>query len=218
MSKIEKVILFNDIIGSSKLWRLYDIKMYNKLNKFIEITNNLLKNYNNSKIIKMLGDSFMLEFNKVEDAINFSIELNNILNNNKTGLFLNKSKNDRILIRTGICYGKVHKLNFNIQNCNVIDYFGNVVNTTSRMESKVAKNNGIAIGFLKDKEKDINKIYNTFKNNDKYNVKLLDYNNNSSINRNKRSAKLLNNLNFVCKNIQKLKGVDNIKVIDISPK
>ena len=86
------------------------------------------------------------------------------------------------------------------------------------MKSKVAKNNGIAIEFLKDKEKYINKIYNTLKNNDKYNVNLLEYNNNCSINRNKRSSKLFNNLNFVCKNIQKLKEVDNIKVIDISPK
>ena len=79
------------VIGD--LWEAYQRKIKEKKSikkkeyTIDEITNNLLKNYNNSKIIKMLGDSFMLEFNKVEDAINFSIELNN-----------NKSKNDRILI------------------------------------------------------------------------------------------------------------------------
>ena len=59
MNTKNKAILFNDIKGSSKLWKEYDDKiMHNIIIKCINIVKKITKKYNGT-IIKFIGDSFL---------------------------------------------------------------------------------------------------------------------------------------------------------------
>jgi len=214
MPNVEKVLLFNDIKSSSKLWKKHKNNMFKSIEKLIKLMQKETKKYNGI-IIKMMGDSFMISFNKIKDAINFSITINNFLNNK--GLFI-KGSRDKILLRTGICYGKVNEFSTHIQNCKFVDYFGNVVNTASRMESKVSEVNGFAIGILKENENDLKMISNLLETFENYNIEAINYTNTCDLSNRKRSSKLLHDINFYCDDIDKLHGVKNVKVLKVSPK
>ena len=207
-------MLFNDIKGSSKLWKKHKMNMFKSIKKLIKLMQKETEKHNGI-IIKMMGDSFMISFNKIKDAIHFSIIINNFLNHK--GLFIKGSK-DKILLRTGICYGKVNEFSTEVQNCKFIDYFGNVVNTASRMESKVSDVNGFAIGILKENENELQKIYDLLETFENYNIEATNYTNKCNLSNRKRSNKLLHDMNFDCEDINKLHGVKNVKVLKVSPK
>lgn len=215
MKIVDKVLLFNDIKGSSKLWKKYGKNMYNSVQKLIKLMNKDIKDYNNAYIVKMLGDSFMIAFDNIEDAVKFSMKINSDLSQKKTAIFLDKSKNNPIRLRTGIAYGKVNFYKTKIQGCELDDYFGNVVNTASRMESKISSINGLAIAFIKEKEKDIKNIVRLLESYENYKIKISDFSMKCKNNRNKRSAKLLTDLSIDCGDLNKLHGVDEVKVISV---
>ena len=213
-----KVLLFNDIKGSSRLWKLYDNKMYSTLKSCIKLTKSILYKYN-GVIVKFVGDSFNISFDTLKDAILFTLEFNLKLKNKP--LYLNEKKKDKIEFRTGICYGQVKKIIFNINDCDLIDYFGNIVNTASRMESKVSLVNGLAIGIINYNQNEIDNIIDIISNKKytkywDYEVKY--YTDKCNINRNKRSMKLLHDKSIYCDDIKNLKGVDKIYTINLIPK
>lgn len=213
-----KVILFNDIKGSSKLWKDYDDKiMHNIIIKCINIVKKITKKYNGT-IIKFIGDSFNIAFNDIEDAINFSLDLYLYLNKKPLSI----SNTDKIEFRTGICYGEVTEINYNLNNCKLIDYYGNTVNTASRMESKVSSVNGLAIGIYKFNKNEIDDIIKIINSNKKYSenwsIETKYFTNKCNINRQKRSMKLLHDLSIKCDNLKKLKGIDKIFVVNLLPK
>jgi hypothetical protein len=218
MKIVNKTILFNDIKGSSKLWEEYGSKMFKTVKKLYNIMNKNIKEYKNkAKIIKMLGDSFMIVFNNIKDAIDFSMKINQHLLSNK-GLFLDENKKHRLELRTGICYGEVNLFKTKVQGFLLDDYFGNVVNTASRMESKISEINGIGIGILKENEKDIPdiiKILETYKN---YEIEGFDFDNSCSIKRGQRSTKLIDDISFHCNNVKKLQGIKMLKVLSVKKK
>ena len=160
-----------------------------------------------------MGDSFMITFVTLKEAIDFSVKLNNYLI--KTPIFLNNTKKDKIILRTGISYGLVNKVFNTIQGCKMIDFYGNVVNTASRMESHVSKPYGISIGFINETESNVNKIFMHLKKFKQYNINYLEYKNTCNQTKHKRSSKLLHDLNYTCININKLKGIKQVKVLDL---
>ena len=141
-------------------------------------------------------------------------------------LYLNKkpltiSNTDKIEFRTGICYGEVTEISFNLNNCKITDYYGNTVNTASRMESKVSSVNGLAIGIYKFNKNEVDNIIKIINSNKKYSenwsIETKYFSNKCNINRQKRSMKLLHDLSIKCDNLKKLKGVDKIFVVNLLP-
>lgn len=213
-----KVILFNDIKGSSRLWQKFDNSiMYNIIKKIINISKKLSNKYNGT-IIKFIGDSFNIAFDNINNGIKFGLDFNLYLKNNP----LHVSNTEKIQFRTGICYGEVTEMSYTLNNCRMIDYYGNIVNTASRMESKISLINGLAIGIPEFNTKEITKIIDIINSNKKYSdnwsYETKYYTNKCNINRIKRSMKLLHDLSIKCDNIEKLNGTDKIYVINLIPK
>jgi hypothetical protein len=201
MHTVEKVILLNDIINSTKKWNKYGNKMYYEIERIVKIVNNLLKSHNGF-IIKMIGDSFMMAFDNLIDSIDFAIAFQKKITDSKSLL------PTQLEFRTGIYYGTVIEKKMSIQKCLVKDFFGTVINTASRLESKVSDSNSIAIGIRKTK--DLNSILDYLKTQN-YTYEVINYRRKC----NTRSFKNVKHPNK-CKSIKKLKGLNkNIKVLKI---
>lgn len=123
-------IMFTDVVGSSKLWSDDAQTMALQLNKHFELMNNIAEVYNGF-VVKTIGDAFMIYFGKGKGS------LQNAINCAKKILL-----SENLPLRVGICQGNMQEKSYNIQNANLRDFFGNAVNTASRMESKVAGEGG----------------------------------------------------------------------------
>ena len=150
----------------------------------------------------MIGDSFMMAFDNLIDSIDFAIAFQKKINDSKSLL------PTQLEFRTGIYYGTVIEKKMSIQKCLVKDFFGTVINTASRLESKVSDSNSIAIGIKKTK--DLNSILDYLKTQN-YTYEVINYRKKC----NTRSLKPATHYNK-CKSIKQLKGLNkNIKVLKI---
>lgn len=196
MSVVEKTILFTDVKDSSKHWAKDEERMFNVLQEHEKQIEKLSKQYK-GEIIKSIGDAFMLSFNKIKDAIDFAIDLQKDLKNNPI-----KVGNKNLQLRIGICGGKMFKKSSKRQDKSMVDYFGNIVNLASRLESIVCDVGDVAFGYI-GKVEDL-KL-------DDYTVDVIDFKENCKIDSRKRSQRLLTDVhNYMCKNISQLKGVPSI--------
>ena len=202
-ASVYKVILFNDIVGSTKLWAKYGNKMYSEIIRIQSIVNHLLKSYN-SFIIKIIGDSFMIAFEDILDSIDFSIRFQDKLDTTKSEL------KEKLKFRTGIYYGMVSEKKVLIQKCLVKDFFGSVVNIASRLESKVSDPDTIAIGI---KNKDILNTILQFLKQKNYYYEVIEYKKICKSSTLKNIYKNKTTLNYKCKNIKKLKGIDKSIIV-----
>ena len=194
-----KTILFTDIKGSSELWKSSESEMFKNLNKLEKLISKISDN-NNGLILKTIGDSFMISFDKLIDAINFSIELQQ-----EKPL---KVKGKDIVNRIGFCSGQVYELETDRQGHKLLDYFGNVVNTASRMESKVSDVSGFAFAYIgKIENKDeIDTLLE-----EKCKISVIDYKEKCSVKEDKRIRSgrlLLDSHKHLCEHLSELKGVD----------
>ena len=191
-----KVILLNDIVGSSRLFAKYKLK-YMKL--LIEIFDKVTQFAKESKglVIKNIGDSFLISFDKMADALKFTKKMLRYTQVNK--LYLSEKNNDRIKFRTGIFQGDVYKMKYRLQNKELIDYFGNTVNTAARLEANVSPGDGFAIGASsKDIPKVVKSIKKTF--GDAISIDYLVFKNKC---KSKKKCRCINNI----------KGVKTIKAV-----
>lgn len=144
--KVSGAIVFTDIVASSKLWKKNPKEMFIKLgihdNLIKEITEEL-----DGEVVKQIGDSFMIYFKTPENSFKFAHELQRSMSKNKI-----KIDNLHMKITIGIAIGTFNKKRIEIQGCELNDYFGEIVNIASRMESKVASIGGIGI-YISDKWK-----------------------------------------------------------------
>ena len=141
-------MVFSDVVGSSKMWSDDPVTMIGQLEAHHKLVDRLASK-NNGWIVKTIGDAFMVYFEPSEyslfNAIKFSKEL--ILNEKDYGL------------RVGVCEGHMDEKTYSIQKVELRDFFGNAVNASSRMESKVSEVGGtIAFCSLKPIDNRMGKI------------------------------------------------------------
>lgn len=149
-----KVILFNDIVNSSALLVKHDKKYISLLGKIFKVIGKFSRE-TNGDLVKNIGDSFLLAFDNMNDCLKFVKKMLVYTVANKLNL-----KGDRIKFRTGIFQGDVYKMKYRLQNKELIDYFGNTVNTAARLEANVSPGDGFAIGAS---SKDIPKVVKSIK-------------------------------------------------------
>lgn len=130
-------ILFTDVVGSSKMWSDDKETMIQQLREHHKLVASLASK-NKGWIVKTIGDAFMVYFepgaDSLKNALKFSKDL--ILNEKKYNL------------RIGVCQGQMQEETYRIQKVDLKDFYGNPVNTASRMESKVAGEGGV-VAFSK---------------------------------------------------------------------
>ena len=141
-------MVFTDVVGSSKMWSDDPITMVGQLEAHHKLVDTIAQK-NNGWIVKTIGDAFMVYFEQSDsslfNAIKFSKEL----------ILSEKAYN----LRVGICQGHMDEKTYSIQKVELKDFFGNAVNSASRMESKVAEVGGtIAFSSLKPIENQMSKI------------------------------------------------------------
>ena len=141
-------MVFTDVVGSSKMWSDDPITMIGQLEAHHKLVDTISQK-NNGWIVKTIGDAFMVYFEQSDsslfNAIKFSKEL----------ILSEKAYN----LRVGICQGHMDEKTYSIQKVELKDFFGNAVNSASRMESKVAEVGGtIAFSSLKQIENQMSKI------------------------------------------------------------
>jgi len=141
-------MVFSDVVGSSKMWSDDPVTMIGQLEAHHKLVDRLASK-NKGWIVKTIGDAFMVYFEPSEyslfNAIKFSKEL--ILNEKAYGL------------RVGVCEGHMDEKTYSIQKVELRDFFGNAVNASSRMESKVSEVGGtIAFCSLKPIDNRMGKI------------------------------------------------------------
>ena len=126
-------ILFTDVVGSSKMWSDDAQSMSAQLREHHKLVAQLAEKYS-GWIVKTIGDAFMIYFESSKDSL---------LNAVKFSKDLIRSER-KYKLRIGICSGNMEQRTYRIQKVDLKDFYGNAVNTASRMESKVAEENGIA--------------------------------------------------------------------------
>lgn len=137
-SNVMPAMVFTDVVGSSKLWSDDPASMATQLEQHHELIDSLAKKHK-GWIVKTIGDAFMVYFEPS------STSLINALRFSKEAIEEERKYN----IRVGVCSGNMNNKTYSIQNVQLKDFFGNAVNTASRMESKVATPNGIAFTSTK---------------------------------------------------------------------
>jgi class 3 adenylate cyclase len=147
-------VLFTDVVGSSAMWSDDPQTMGVQIDKHFRVMDDLARKYGGF-VVKTIGDAFMIYFqkskNSLRNAVDFAVEV---------------LKTEELPLRIGICTGNMTAKKCRIQNVSIVDFFGDVVNTASRMESKVAEPNGIAftsVGDAKDQIEQISKKHKLVK-------------------------------------------------------
>ena len=129
-------VMFTDVVGSSQMWSDDTLAMKRRIDSHFELINDIAKNYNGF-VVKSIGDAFMIYFKESDDTLDRAI---------KCGIDILKSES--LPLRVGICEGHMQEKTYVLQNARLKDFFGNVVNVASRMESKVADPEGIAFSSV----------------------------------------------------------------------
>jgi len=139
-------MLFTDVVGSSSMWSDDAKTMSIQLDKHFKIMDDLARK-RGGFVVKTIGDAFMIYFSKseksLENAIDFAVDVINT---------------EELPLRIGICSGKMTAKKCRIQNVELLDFFGDVVNTASRMESKVAEKGSIAFTSVDNIDEQIKSI------------------------------------------------------------
>jgi hypothetical protein len=200
-AKSHPSIMFTDVVKSSELWAKDPELMEKRLDSHFNLVTDKAKNWG-GLVVKTIGDAFMIYFeptdNSLIDAINCAIDIVN---------------EEELDLRIGICYGEMKEKEYILQGAKLKDYFGNVVNTASRLEAKVADGpDCIAFSNIDDitqkQSADILELIENYKF-DK--IKYSDDCSTDNENIGKRSGRLLTNVDIEeCRNIQELKGVKDI--------
>jgi class 3 adenylate cyclase len=201
---IDVAILFTDMVGSSKLWKDDPENMIIALEQQSKLMDKTCKKFK-GYICKTIGDAFMVAFDTIEDAIKCALFIQTELKDNPIPI-----GKQNTLLRIGICYGPVYSSKIKLQNNITIDYFGNTVNTASRIEGGVSPEGGIAFCITSEDAAEIN-LDSLLKG---LNVDLISFTNKGD--EVKRSNRTLTDIHrHIYKNIKQLKGIDKIDVFKI---
>ena len=124
------------------------------------VVHKVAKKYN-GLIVKTIGDAFYVAFHEKKGkkksyirAIRFALKIQKSLRKKPIKL----DAKDSIKLRIGMCYGKAFKQYEMFQGKKMVDFYGAVINTASRMESKVANVGDVVISFHENPKKNYLKI------------------------------------------------------------
>jgi hypothetical protein len=190
--------LFTDIQKSSELWRDYPDKMIEALEEHHKTMDKIVSKHEGF-IVKTIGDSFFCNFKTLSDAIKAAIEIQEDAKKNPI-----KIGSKTIKMRIGICYGEMINKNMKIQNKILKDMYGNCVNTSSRLESKVSDVDGFAFAYI-GKIDDEQEIKDSIKDLKVETIKYSD----EEIKVRERSSRLLTDEQIKYKSIKPLGGIAN---------
>lgn len=189
-------ILFTDVKGSSELWH-HPSEMMTTLDEHTAQVQRLTDKYD-GLVVKTIGDAFMLRFDQLESALAMATDLQTELKTHPL-----KVKGQKFTLRIGIAYGPMYEKDTTIQGQQMKDYFGNTVNTASRMESKVAEPGQIVFTYTGKVNETALKTYLEDKT-----VQTINFSEDCRIDF-KRSGRLLTDRhNMECKSVKALKGVE----------
>jgi class 3 adenylate cyclase len=139
-------MLFTDVVGSSKMWSEDPQTMNAQIDKHFQLMDGLARKFGGF-VVKTIGDAFMIYFSKADDSLEKAI-----------GFAKEVHAKESLPLRIGICHGQMKAKKCKVQNVELLDFFGDVVNTASRMESKVAQPGQIAFTSVTDISEQIESI------------------------------------------------------------
>lgn len=121
-------LLFSDLLGSTTFYETVgDAVAYGQVRKHFDYINSWVEK-NQGSVVKTIGDAVMAVFQKPENALQASIDIQrNIHTFNE-----NYPLEDAVTIKIGIHYGPAIVVNSN----NSLDYFGRTVNIAARIQGE----------------------------------------------------------------------------------
>jgi hypothetical protein len=219
LSKLEEkdqVILFTDVKSSSKLWKLHETGMFAALEEHETRMEKFVDKWD-GEIIKTIGDSYMLGFdgkNSLLRSVQAAYEIQKDITDNPI-----KIKNEALSIRLGIHRGSLYKKKVKIQGKMLMDYFGNTVNTASRMESVVSDPGSIAFSYSIDLPKAEEVELKEWIEDMKLDMQIFDYQHQCYSGKRNRSGRLLSELQLhTCEPLDDLKGVAKVTAYKLNLK
>jgi class 3 adenylate cyclase len=208
LNETKQAIMFTDVKGSSKLWNIHKLGMFKALEKHEIIMDKIIPKHN-GEIVKTIGDSYMVSWNKKDalyDAICSGIDIQKSLKENPILI-----KGTPLTIRIGISFGPLYKKKVNIQGKKLWDFFGNTVNTASRMESMISTAGDLAFSFTNTLDDIQEKKILDLLESKNYKINIIDYQHKCYKGKRKRSGRLLSELQLhTCEPLIKLRGVDKV--------
>lgn len=210
----KKAIYFNDIVGSSALWKAHPEGMMKALGEFVKLSNKTIKRHKSGRILRFMGDALLVDFNTTKQAIEFALDLQGELIKKP----IRVHKNKLLLLRSGIAYGELNKVDLKLGDCKSVDYYGNVINTASRMESKVSPVGGLGIAVISKDPKEVDKIRKLVASSPLFEVsEVIEFAEDRKCRGVEVPASQVRN-SILCQDSSMLKGVDPTLAIKVSPR
>lgn len=196
-------ILFTDIKSSSILWRKFPEEMYKGLKTHDRRIKKAVED-NDGMIVKSIGDSFMAYFGNALDAVNAALKILKAKPIQVGTMIMH--------LRMGIASGNLKQRSYELQGCDLVDYFGHTVNVAARLESNVSDLDGFAISFLDTKEGNMPDIIAlAIKKAKGFKIKEVVYKDRCP------RSKSLKILGAECRKADELKGVGEIRAYLVGP-
>lgn len=190
-------ILFTDLKKSSEMWLSYPGEMSAAIDLHHDQVDGIVSAHSGF-IVKTIGDAFMCSFRTLSDALGAAIAIQ--------GDKPIKIGDREMLMRIGVCWGPVIVKRLRIQGVDLRDYFGNTVNTASRLESKVSNVGGFAFAYVGDIP-DFSEVRDMLSD---YDVSTISYSGEGDWSKRERSGRLLTDEHVMREDIQVLGGVRDV--------
>jgi adenylate cyclase len=124
-------IMFADMVGYTRIMQESESKAFSLLNEISKIVSEKIQNFN-GRLIKKLGDGFLVEFTSAKNALFCAVEIQDKLRRRNQ----NKPEDEKVFLRIGLHTGEVTEKDN--------DVYGDAVNIASRVVS-MAEPSGICM-------------------------------------------------------------------------